>query len=162
MAPPASKPAGGLLDSIGIDLAKMAVPEVVAAAKAVGKIAAAGITAAQLKGIADESPTFVQAVKNGDTQKALELGTNMLLQGGVAAFDVKSVLKDTLSTAADAGATTGDQVTGSTRPRSRKTPSRPARSTNSLRKFYRSQCPSKITMSDAARQRTKKMTPSAA
>ena len=104
--------AGGLLEGLGLDVAKMAAPEVIAAARTVGKVAAAGFTAMQLKSIADESPSFVQAIKNGDTQRALELGTNMLLQGGVAVIGAKSSLHDVLGTAEDATSTPGDQVTG--------------------------------------------------
>jgi len=83
-----------LLESIGLDLAKMAAPEVLGAAKTVGKLASAGFTAVQLKGIADESPHFVQAVKSGDTQKALEIGTNMLLTGGLAGLGAAHTAKE--------------------------------------------------------------------
>jgi len=68
---------------------------VLSAARTVGKLASAGFTAVQLKGIADQSPHFVQAVESGDTQKALEIGTNMLLTGGLAGLGAAHTLKET-------------------------------------------------------------------
>lgn len=104
--------AGGLLENLGIDVAKMAGPELVGAAKTAGKLASAGFTALQLKGIADQSPEFVQAIRNGDTQKALELGTSMVLQGGTAALGAKHTLSDMVGTEEGAKATPGDQLVG--------------------------------------------------
>jgi len=103
---------GGLLESMGFDLGKMAAPEVISAAKTAGKLASAGFTALQLKGIVDESPSFVQAVRNGDTQKALEIGTDILLQGGTAALGAKHTFSDMIGDESSSKSTPGDQLVG--------------------------------------------------
>jgi hypothetical protein len=86
--------AGGLLESMGVKLSEMAAPEVISAAKTVSKLTAAGFSAQQLYGIAQETPEFVQAVKNGDTQKAVEIGTESLLQGSMALLGAHHAIGD--------------------------------------------------------------------
>ena len=86
--------AAPLLENIGLNVGRLAAPELLSAAKTAGKLAAVGFTGLQLKGIADQSPSFVQAVKNGDTDKALEIGTQMVLSGAVAGLAVKHGISD--------------------------------------------------------------------
>jgi hypothetical protein len=106
--------AGGLLDAAGIDVAKMAGPQVMQAAKVAGKLATAGFTAQQIKGIADASPAFRQAWENGDTSKALEIGTSMVLNAGMAGFGAKHALADTalVGNSDTAQSTVKDQLVG--------------------------------------------------
>lgn len=106
--------AGGLLGNMGIDLAKMAGPEVVKAAQTAGKLAAVGFTAQQIKGIADEVPSFTQAVQNGDTNKALEIGTNALLSAGMAGLGAKHAASELglVGSEGDSASTPSKQLVG--------------------------------------------------
>ena len=105
--------AGPLLESLGLNLAKMAAPELLSAAKTAGKLASVGFTAMQLKGVADASPAFTQAIMNGDTDKALEIGTTMLAQGGLAALGTKHSFDEFLGNPAEtAKSTSKDRLVG--------------------------------------------------
>ena len=75
---------GPLLESLGLNVAKMAAPEVINAAKMVGKLASAGFTVGMIKSVADQVPEFTKYLQDGDTDRALESFVNLGLTGTMA------------------------------------------------------------------------------
>lgn len=113
----ASFGAAPLLESLGISLAGATAPKAIKAIQAISKVAEVGFTADMLKGIADQSPEFVKAIKNGDTDKALEIGTTMALSGGMAGLAIKHGVGELANKAlgqekASLGSTERDRVVG--------------------------------------------------
>jgi hypothetical protein len=103
---------GPLLEFIGINVAKLAGGQLLAAAKTAGKLASVGFTGMQIKGIADAEPAFKQAVLNGDTDKALEIGTQMALGLGAAAFGARHAYNEFFGNPSDVTFTSKDKLIG--------------------------------------------------
>ena len=83
--------AGPLLESLGVKLAGEAAIPVI---KTVGRLAKAGFTGQMVYGLAQEYPQFQVALKNGDTDRALEVGTKLALGGALAFHGAREVAKD--------------------------------------------------------------------
>src|SRR5580692_4956508 len=84
--------AGPLLESLGVKLVgEAAIPAI----QAIGKLAKAGFTSQMIYGLAQEYPQLQVAIKNGDTDKALEIGTKLALGGAMAFHGAREVAKDT-------------------------------------------------------------------
>jgi hypothetical protein len=83
--------AGPLLESLGVKLVGEAALPVI---KTIGKLAKAGFTSQMVYGLAQEYPQFQVALKNGDTDKALEVGTKLALGGALAFHGAREVAKD--------------------------------------------------------------------
>ena len=84
--------AGPLLESLGIKLAGEAAIPVV---RTIGKLAKAGFTSQMVYGLAQEYPQFQVAIKNGDTDSALEIGTKLALGGALAFHGARELAKST-------------------------------------------------------------------
>jgi hypothetical protein len=104
--------AGPLLESMGIKVAQLVGPQLLAAAKTAGKLASVGFTGLQLKGISDAEPAFKQAVLNGDTDKALEIGTQMAFGLGAAALGAKHAYDSYFGNPAEIKFTSKDKLIG--------------------------------------------------
>lgn len=82
---------GPLLESLGIKLAGEAAAPVISA---IGKLAKVGFTGQQIYGLAQEYAQFQAALKNGDTDKALEIGTKLALGGALAFHGARETAQD--------------------------------------------------------------------
>jgi hypothetical protein len=77
-------------------LSKLAPETAASVAKAAGvvsKLANAGFTGQQILAIADKEPLLAQAIKDGNSDKAMELGTSMLLEGVAARLSTQHLMK---------------------------------------------------------------------
>lgn len=77
-------------------LSKLAPETAIAVGKAAGvvsKLANAGFTGQQIVGVMQKLPQFADAVRAGDTDKALELGTQSLLEGTLAGLSTRHLMK---------------------------------------------------------------------
>ena len=83
--------AGPLLESLGVKLAGEAAIPVI---KTIGRLAKAGFTTQMVYGLASEYPELQTAIKNGDSDRALELGTKLALGGALAVHGAREVAKD--------------------------------------------------------------------
>src|SRR5882724_11821461 len=102
--------AGPLLESLGLKIAGEAALPVI---KTIGKLAKAGFTSQMVYGLAQEYPQFQVALKNGDTDKALEVGTKLALGGALAFHGAREVAKDVGLVDSKARANTGvDEARG--------------------------------------------------
>ena len=80
-----------LLESMGVKLAgEAALPAI----RTIGKLAKVGFTAQMVGGLAEEYPEFQTAIKNGDSDRALEVGTRLALGGALAFHGAREVGKD--------------------------------------------------------------------
>jgi hypothetical protein len=96
--------AAPLLESLGIKLAGEAAIPVI---KTVGKLAKLGFTSQMVYGLAQEYPQFQVAIKNGDTDTALEIGTKLALGGVLAFHGARELAKDNGFVDSKARANTG-------------------------------------------------------
>lgn len=73
-------------------LAPDVAAKVATSAGTISKLASAGFTAQQILGVLERVPQFAEAVKEGDTDKALEYGTSALLEGVTAKMSLSHLM----------------------------------------------------------------------
>jgi GGDEF domain-containing protein len=82
---------------VGAQVLKGLTPEVAAkvatASGVISKLANLGFTAQQINNLADRVPQFGDAIRSGDSDRAIELGTTMLLEGTAAKLSTSHLLK---------------------------------------------------------------------
>ncbi len=74
-------------------LAPETAAKVATASGTISKLANFGFTSQQIIALADKAPQFSDAIKAGDTDKALELGTSLLLEGAAAHLSTSHLMK---------------------------------------------------------------------